>query len=73
VSNQSVSENAAKTLEIVCKPCSGGTCPTIYKDASGRIFLQGNKLTENQPNVAIAPHEGVVEIDPSLIAFLRTL
>lgn len=62
------------TLEIVCKPCGGGTCPTVYKDGAGRIFLQGNKLTtEQQQGVAIAPHEGVVEIDPSLLEYLRTL
>ena len=61
-------------LKIVCKPCGGGTCPTVYKDDEGRIFLQGNKLTAAQTEgVAIAPHESVVELDPSLLEYLRTL
>lgn len=65
---------ASSSLEIICKPCGGGTCPTIYQGENGRIFLQGNKVTEEQKqSIAIAPHEGVVELDPSLLEFLKTL
>lgn len=64
----------SNTLKIVYKPCSGGTCPTVYNDEEGRIFLQGNKVNPEQTEgVAIAPHEGVVELDPSLLEYLRTL
>ncbi|NEZ67713.1 hypothetical protein D0962_33975 [Leptolyngbyaceae cyanobacterium CCMR0082] len=61
-------------LEIIAKPCSGGTCPTIYKDEQGRFFLQGNLLqTTDRQDVAVGDDEAVVEIDTSLLDALRTL
>ncbi|MEO0374414.1 MAG: hypothetical protein AAF329_07215 [Cyanobacteria bacterium P01_A01_bin.17] len=61
-------------LQVLIKPCSSGTCPAIYKDAEGRLFLQGNKLKAAvRQEVAIAEHEDVVEISPDLIDYLRTL
>lgn len=61
-------------LEIIAKPCSGGTCPTIYKDEQGRFYLQGAQLeATNRQDVAIGNGEAVVEIDASLLNALRTL
>lgn len=75
MSSSKASDQAiSNTLEIICKPCSGGTCPTVYRDSNGRIFLQGNKLAdEEKQGVAVAANEDIVEIDSSLIEFLRTL
>lgn len=64
----------SRQLEIVAKPCGGGTCPTIYKDESGKLFLQGTKLpTADKQSIAIADHEEVVEISPDLLEALRNL
>lgn len=64
----------SKQLQIVAKPCGGGTCPTIYKDAEGRFFLQGNRLAaDDKQSIAIAEHEEVVEISPTLLEALRNL
>lgn len=65
---------APSKLEVLAKPCSSGTCPTVYKDEDGRLFLQGNKLAPTtKETIAIADHEDVVEISPDLIDFLKTL
>ncbi len=61
-------------LQVLIKPCSSGTCPAIYKDDEGRLFLQGNKLKATvRQGVAVAEHEEVVEISPDLLDYLRTL
>jgi hypothetical protein len=52
--------------------CGGGYCPAIYKDATGRIFIQGAKAkSELRDGVAVADHEEVVELTPELINFLK--
>lgn len=61
-------------LQVLIKPCSSGTCPAIYKDEEGRLFIQGNKLAPIQKEgIAVAEHEEVVEISTDLIDYLRTL
>ncbi|MEM9808253.1 MAG: hypothetical protein AAF959_23550 [Cyanobacteria bacterium P01_D01_bin.56] len=63
-----------KKLEIIAKPCSGGTCPTIYKDEEGHFYLQGAELkVTNRQDVAVGDGEAVVEIDATLLDALRTL
>ena len=61
-------------LEIIAKPCSGGTCPTIYKDEQGQLYLQGNQLkATDRQDIAVGNGEAVVEIDASLLDALRGL
>lgn len=61
-------------LEIIAKPCSSGTCPTIYKDEQGRFFIQGNQLrTAERQDIAVGDGEAIVEIDSSLLETLKTL
>lgn len=61
-------------LQLLIKPCSGGTCPAIYKDDEGRLFIQGNKLAPApRQHIEVGEHEEVVEISTDLLDFLRTL
>lgn len=60
-------------LKVLVKPCAQGTCPAIYQDDQGRVFVQGNKLGASaRDSVAIATHEEVVEISPELLSYLRS-
>lgn len=62
----------SEKLTVLAKPCGDGTCPAIYKDEQGRLFLQGNKLPSTvKQGIEVADHEEVVEISPDLIDFLR--
>lgn len=61
-------------LKVLVKPCGDGTCPAIYQDEQGRVFIQGNKLSLSaRQEIALGKHEEVVEISSDLIDFLRTL
>ena len=63
----------SKQLQVLVKPCNSGTCPAIYKDAQGRLFIQGNKLAATvRQDIAVGDHEEVVEISTDLLDFLRT-
>jgi hypothetical protein len=47
-------------------------CPTLYSDSSGKIYVQGTKLTlEERGDIEIANHEEVVEITPELLGYLK--
>lgn len=60
-------------LTILIRPCDQGDCPTLYSDTDGRIFVQGNKLdSANHADMTVPDHEGVVEITPELIEFLKS-
>ena len=60
-------------LEIIAKPCNSATCPTIYKDEQGRIFIQGSKLTaDTRASISVSEDEEVVEISPDLLEYLRS-
>ncbi|MEM0979126.1 MAG: hypothetical protein AAGH78_02525 [Cyanobacteria bacterium P01_H01_bin.58] len=64
----------SEKLEIIAKPCNSGTCPTIYKDEQGRLFIQGNQLrTAERQDIAVGDGEAIVEIDSSLLETLRAL
>ena len=60
-------------LKVLAKPCGNGSCPTVYQDDQGRIFIQGSKLGSSaRDSIAIATHEEVVEISPELLSYLRS-
>ena len=51
----------SEKLEIIAKPCGSATCPTLYKDAQGRLFLQGTQLiTTGRQDIALSEDEAVV-------------
>ena len=61
-------------LEIVggLEGCAGGSCPTIYKDSNGKIFIQGYKISEElRKQATIASNEDIVELSPELIEQLK--
>lgn len=59
-------------LKILVRPCNSGMCPTLYSDSSGKIYVQGTKLTlEERGDIEIANHEEVVEITPELLGYLK--
>ena len=59
-------------LTVLTRPCDQGTCPTLYSDEDGRVFVQGNRLDRaNHDGLTVAAHEEVVEITPELIDFLK--
>lgn len=52
--------------------CGDGTCPAVYKDDTGRIFIQGSKVESNLRNqVNIPDHEDIVELSPALLSILN--
>lgn len=60
-------------LKVLMKPCSGGSCPALYQDDEGRIFIQGNKLIPSaRGELAVPGHEEVVEISADLLGYLRS-
>ena len=59
-------------LKVLVQPCDSGTCPALYADADGRVFVQGSRLNRSaHDGLTIPEHEEVVEISPELIAFLK--
>ncbi|MEM9447017.1 MAG: hypothetical protein AAGA75_00605 [Cyanobacteria bacterium P01_E01_bin.6] len=60
-------------LKVLVRPCNSGMCPTLYQDDQGRVFVQGNRLSDgDRSNLSVANHEEVVEISPDLLSFLRS-
>ncbi|MEM9217088.1 MAG: hypothetical protein AAGD25_22430 [Cyanobacteria bacterium P01_F01_bin.150] len=60
-------------LTILARPCDSGTCPTLYVDEAGRVFVQGSKINRSEHSgLTIPEHEEVVELSPELIAFLKS-
>lgn len=61
-----------QSLKVLVRPCNSGMCPTLYQDEQGRVFVQGNKLTQSErTELGIPEHEEVVELAPELINYLR--
>jgi hypothetical protein len=53
--------------------CHGGHCPTVYQSDRGTFIVQGNLLNPSEiSDLAIPPHEGVVEIPESLVEALAS-
>lgn len=57
-------------LEVLIEPCNNGMCPALYKDAKGRVFVRGEKLSE-VAQTQVARDEEIVEIAPEILDFLR--
>jgi hypothetical protein len=63
----------SESLKLLIKPCASGSCPALYKDDQGRVFVQGTKLaTAARADIAIAGHEDVVEVSADLLSYLRS-
>ena len=66
-------KNAPKLVMLTDSGCSGGTCPALYKDGEGRVFVHGKKLdARSKSEIAVGENEDVVEITKELIAFLTS-
>jgi hypothetical protein len=62
----------SQDLKVLARLCNSGMCPALYADKSGRVFVQGSKLSpEGRNSLTVPLHEEVVEISPELIAFLK--
>lgn len=67
-----MSDNTLKLVKLT-EGCSGGTCPALYRDGEGRIFVQGKKLDARaKTQIAVDGEEEVVEITKEMIAFLKS-
>ena len=63
----------SNSLQILIKPCVSGSCPALYKDEQGRIFIQGSKLiADTRESISVSEDEEVVEISPDLLDYLRS-
>jgi hypothetical protein len=61
------------SLKVLVRPCDSGMCPTLFTDATGRVFVQGSKLNRTEHSgLTVSEHEEVVEITPELISFLKS-
>jgi hypothetical protein len=64
-----------KSLEVVATlECAGKSCPTIYKDEDGKVFIQGPRLRDElMQAINVGDNEEVVEISPEMLQVLRTM
>lgn len=63
----------SNSLQVLIKPCANGSCPALYQDEQGRIFIQGSKLApDTRTSISVAEDEEVVEISPELLDYLRS-
>ena len=66
-------------LEIIARDedpglCSGGVCPTLYRDKHGKLFIQGYDVDDEIKSAANPPEgESVVEITENLLLKLKEL
>lgn len=68
----SKSSPSSKLYLIGGESCGGGSCPAIYKDDDGRIFIQGSKVNpELRSQVAVAENEEIVELPRELLNVLK--
>jgi hypothetical protein len=70
-----MSEIPSNTLTLLGPGmCGDGSCPAIYRDNSGRIFVQGTKVEALLKKLVFVPeHEEIVELPSELIALLKQL
>jgi len=60
-------------LTVLTRLCNSSSCPALYQDGEGRVFVQGSKLVQGtRTHLEVPDHEEVVEINPKLIDFLRS-
>jgi len=63
-------------LEVIGKidGCAGKSCPTIYKDSTGKIFIQGYRIDSNlKSQITVANNEDVIELAPELLEALKAI
>ena len=59
-------------LKVLMQPCDSGMCPILYQDESGRVFVQGMKLSQvDRGQITLTENEEVVQISPDILTFLR--
>lgn len=64
----SLAAPATPALTRLFGGCSGGPCPTVYKDSSGDYVIQGYKVEPSGRSGAIVPdHEDVVRIPKAFL------
>ena len=60
-------------LTVLVRPCDSGMCPALYTDDSGKLFIQGIKLSASgRRSISVAAHEEVVEITPEILGYLKS-
>jgi hypothetical protein len=57
-------------IVVVTDGCGGGTCPTIYRTASGSYLVQGRRVAASDVGIDVPADETIVEIPESLVAEL---
>lgn len=64
----------AKTETSNDSGCSGGSCPTFYQTEDGKIFVQGNKMSDSDKSSFTIPYsEDIIEIPTELLDKLRDI
>lgn len=54
--------------------CGGGSCPSIYEDENGKIYIQGNKIVSSlKEQVLVANNEEIVELTQEMLEILKKL
>lgn len=52
--------------------CKNGSCPTVYKDELGRIFIQGFTVkNEDKENFEIPSNEDIIEIPKEFLDSIK--
>ena len=52
--------------------CSGGTCPTVYEDEDGSLYVQGYDVRPETMSKVQLPHgESLVRIDRALVEAIK--
>lgn len=68
-----MADTKSKLTLLAGNECAAQTCPAIYRDDEGRLFIQGNKLSPSlKAQISSAEHEEIVELNEELLAFLKT-
>lgn len=59
-------------LTVIVRPCNSGMCPTLYSDDTGKVFIQGLKLSSaRKENLSVSDEEEIVEVSPELLSYLK--
>jgi hypothetical protein len=54
--------------------CMKGQCPTLYRDADGKLYVQGFRATSNvKERMGLPINEDVVEISESLLEAMKKI
>ena len=62
----------SQQLTVLISLCNSGMCPALYLDSTGKVFVQGTKLSsESRDELTVPGHEEIVEITPEILAFIK--